>query len=128
MRIVALMLICFALLWADHDDDHHYREHYPMDMDYLDLSHKQHEKVEDIVRHYQKEYRHYNKKKEHTIKALRTLFEAETFDKERAAALIGDLRNEAAQIQATFFDEIHTVLNKNQRRRFSHYMQEWNIE
>ena len=126
MRILALIALLFTLLLADHDD--HRDRHLPMDISFLDLSKQQHEAVEKIVRDYRKAHHRLNKEEAKTREAVRQLFEAEHFDREKFLQLTSALRNEGEKVQADFFEALHDVLTPQQRARFTPYLEEWERE
>jgi len=123
MRFIVLIAMLFSLLAADHDDP---REHHmPMDISYLDLTPRQHESVEKIVRDYRKAHHRLNRLEEQTRESVSRLFEAERFDREKFLELTAALQRENDKVQADFFEALHRVLTPQQRSRFTPYLQEW---
>lgn len=126
MRMILLFILLFTMAIADHD--RHHDDHMPLDISYLNLTHAQHEAVEEVVRDYLKARHRFNRKKEATRVDMAALFSAGKFNHERFAALSGTLHNEADAIQSRFLEALHTLLTPQQRRAFASYMQEWEIE
>ncbi len=126
MRWIVMVLMLFTLLAADHDRERD--EHLPFDISYLGLNETQHEEVERIVRSHREDHRRFKRHKRETREAINRLFTAERFDEARFVELSQALRGDAAAMQARFLGALHNVLTPEQRRRFAHYMEEWEIE
>lgn len=127
---LALLLVA-GFAFGD-DDDHHrrgYEEHHiPKDLSFLELSSEQHRKVKAILYEYKhalKRFRH--EKKEHA-RAMEALFVKETFDTAAYEKESLELDARAVVIQSDFLAKLHAVLNPDQRQRFLHYFDEWDVE
>ena len=127
---LALLLVA-GFAFGD-DDDHHrrgYEEHHiPKDLSFLDLSRDQHEKVKAILYEYKhalKRFRH--EKKEHAW-AMEALFVKDAFDAAAYEKASRELDAKAVAIQADFLAKLHAVLSPDQRQRFLHYFDEWDVE
>lgn len=128
MRSLTLLLLLATLLFAD-SDRHEYKErHLPLDMRYLDLTHKQYDQAETVVRTFKREYKEFHHLKEETRKAVSKLFLADTFDTAEFIRLTSALNRRAAEIQAAFFSQMHAILTPSQKKRFTDYMEEWEVE
>ncbi len=128
MRYAALFLLLATLLFAD-SDKHEYKErHLPLDMRYLELSHKQHDQAKTIVRTFKHQYKEFHHLKKETREAISKLFLDDKFDTAEFIRLTSALNEQGAKIQAEFFSQMHTILTPVQKKRFAEYMEEWEVE
>ena len=133
MKLFTVILLLCTLLFADYDEHEHgeyeYKKHHlPLDMRYLHLDQKQLKEVKDVIKTFRREYRLFHQKKESTQKEISTLFLSEKFDTEKFIRLSTELNRYSAGMQAKFFSRMHKILTTKQRKRFIHYMEEWEVE
>ena len=131
MKYLAILLLLFTLIQADDDRYEHYERdeyHLPLDVSYLNLTKKQHASVRKIVKKYKHEYRELYRLKREARQAVSELFAAESFDTGKFTRINAELEQKAVAIQAEFFSQMHAVLTPKQKKRFSYYMEEWEIE
>ncbi|MDM5270580.1 hypothetical protein PGH07_00115 [Sulfurovum sp. zt1-1] len=127
MKYLWIVLLLFTFLFADdHKEEHHH--YYSKDLTYLNLSHEQQRSIKKVLKEYRKELKMYRELKENTIGSKQKLFEQERFDQNALITLDIKLAQKAAQIEANFLTNIHTILTKEQRKLFIKHIDEWEIE
>ncbi|MDA3945501.1 MAG: Spy/CpxP family protein refolding chaperone [Helicobacteraceae bacterium] len=128
MRLLTLLLLLATLLFADSDKYEYKERHLPLDMHYLELTHKQHDQAKSIVRTFKHEYKEFHHLKKETREAVSKLFLAETFDSAEFIRLTSALNHREAEIQSELFSRMHGILTPSQKKRFVNYMEEWEVE
>lgn len=131
MKYIAIILLLFTLIQADDDRYEHYERdehHLPLDVSYLDLSKEQHKSVRVLVKKYKHEQRELHRLKKEARRSVSELFTAEAFDTGEFMRINAALGQKAVEIQAEFFSQMHALLTPTQKKRFSYYMEEWEIE
>lgn len=128
MKLLYIFLFLVTLVVAD-SDKHEYEEHYfPLDMNYLELSEKQHKQVKKIIKEFRHEYKDFHSKESSVHQKISQLFLEKEFNTEKFIRLSSDLNEQSIQIQAKFFSQMHMLLTPDQKKRFVKYMQEWKVE
>lgn len=106
------------------DDDNRF----PMDLRDLGLTKQQHRMVEEAMKEYQYSYRIYHHQSKKSQEQLNVLFLNPTFDADEFQAKSLEIQRGSIEIRTRLFERIHTILNPEQKRRFVHHLQEWDIE
>lgn len=142
LKILALLCSIFLSmsLMAD-DDDYHkkfkeYKEnyykssssHFYRNLDYLNLSNEQSSKLKEILIKYKVDYKKFYKFKKIKEFELSKFFKDDKFSKENYISIYQEIRNRALEIEVSIFSEIHNILDKEQREKFSHFLEEWRVE
>jgi len=127
MKYLWIVLLLFTFSSADdHKEEHHH--YYSKDLTYLNLGHEQQKSIKKVLKAYRKELKMYRELKEDTIGSKQKLFEQEGFNQNALITLDIKLAQKAAQIEADFLTNIHTILTKEQRKLFIKHIDEWEIE
>ncbi len=126
MKLIIIILLFFSVLLADSDDNNHH--YYSKDLTYLNLTAKQEQKIKKILKDYQKDIKIYKHKKEKITKNKQDIFANETFDEEKLKSINQQINNLATGAEIRFLKQIHQVLSQKQRKEFSKYMDEWDLE
>ncbi len=128
MKLLIILFLLMSPLLAD-DDEHEYKERrLPLDFSYLNLSDHQYKKLVKIVKKFKYERKEFHEEEEDTTKEISELFLSDTFDRDKFVRLTNRLKSLSVEIQADFFEKMHKLLNKNQKKRFIKYMKEWEVE
>ena len=120
--ITTLFLLGLNPLYGDDDN------RFPMDLSDLGLTQKQHRVVESAMREYQLSYRRYHHQNEKVQKELNALFMAQTFDEKSFQSKNLEIQKSSIEIRTQLLKRVHTILNQEQKRRFVHHLEEWEIE
>lgn len=126
MRVVFLFLVAFLLLFADHDKKHD--RHFHKDLTHLELSDEQYQKIKKVLKESKKNLEEFREKKEKTNSATQALFAKDSFDVDKYKNESLELEKQAIETEAQILKEIHEVLNKEQRKKFLDYFEEWKID
>jgi len=128
MRFI-IVLFCVIFAYADHFEfEDEYYEHIPRDLSFLELSKKQKNKIMDLLIEYRKKAKKIQKFENKLAKKLNQKFISDNFSKDDYYNLIIQYKKEKTKIEADFFKQIHTILNKSQRKKFIYFIKEWEIE
>lgn len=129
-RLKILVLLCSLLSFLYCSDEYHEHEkhHIYKNLDYLNLSPTQYEKIKEILIEYKNKYNHFYEKKEKKQLKLQKLIIKDEFDKEKYEKISEEIFKKAIKLEIKTLDKIHKILDKNQRKRFSYYLKEWQVE
>jgi len=132
MKILKLLIILCSLLtffsYADDDYEEHHDNHIHKNLEYLDLNPSQYEQIKEVLISYKYHYHEYYKKRKKKQKKLQKLFKEEKFDTKEYEEISKDIFEEAIELEAKTLKKIHKILNKNQRKKFSKYLKEWQVD
>ncbi len=118
----ALFLIVSVSLYAG--DDHRF----PMDLHDLGLTKQQHKAVEEAMKEYQYSYRRYHHQSRKVQEELNGLFLNTTFDADTYRTKSLEQEKNSIDIRARLLERLHGILTFEQKRRFIHHLEEWDIE
>lgn len=121
-----LLVMTVVVLGAAYGDDAARR--FPMDMDDLGLTPKQHQSVEAAMKEYQQAYRRYHAQSEKIQEELNRLFLSPSFDEDAFRATQMEMARVSADIRTKLFARLHRILTSEQKRRFIRHLEEWEIE
>ena len=128
LALICSLLLSFSLI-ADDDYEHeHKKGHIYKNLDYLDLSKKQHKEIKEILIEHRKDYEKFYKKRQRLQRKLQELLKEERFDKEIYEQISKEIHEDVIELETKTLDNIHSVLSPSQRERFSYYLQEWQVE
>lgn len=122
MKFLIVLFMLFNLSFAD--DDHYYSR----DLSSLHLSKKQEKQVKKILKNYRKEIKSFKNKKEDITEKKQKLFLSDKFDGRNLKRLNEILNKLKTNIENDFLIQMHEVLSKKQKRKFTYYIEEWEIE
>ena len=129
---IVLISLCLINVYADDDyEKEHYKylkHHSYKNLDYLDLSSNQSDKIRHILIESKKAYKLFYKEKVTIESQLRKLLQQKNFDAQSYLDLKQRLSQKALQLEVQKLSKIHAVLTKKQRKKFSYFLQEWEIE
>jgi len=128
MRYILILLVLLTFLISDEEYEHEKEHYYRKDLSYLYLNKSQKSKVKQVLKEYQKELRKYIELKKDIARKKRKLFMQKDFDKDKVKMLTKKLFEFSGKIEANFLNNMHKILNQKQRKKFSRYMHEWEIE
>jgi Spy/CpxP family protein refolding chaperone len=106
------------------DDDHHF----PMDLHDLGLTKPQHHSLEEVMKEYQSSNRRYHHQNKKSQEELNTLFVSSSFDSEAYRTKSLEMEKASIEIRARLLERLHSILTSEQRRRFTHHLEEWDSE
>ncbi len=122
ITIVFLTLVLFA------DSDGYKEMHLPKDLSFLNLNKKQKKIIRKLLQEHRKKLKILHKAEEKWEEDLKKEFAREHFSKENFKKKALRLKKEVIEVEANFFNKIHSILNKKQRKKFIEYIEEWEVE
>lgn len=129
MRALLIIFIFFNTVLADHDDENDLFEfHMPHDMEYINLSKEQKDKIFEILLINNRKLKILHEKKELVEDQMRKIFLEEKFDREKFISMLIELKKESVKIESELLQKIHKVLTPKQRKLFINHIEEWEIE
>ena len=126
LRIFLLLSSLFLFVNAD-DDDHKYKHSYK-NLEYLDLNSSQLEKMKDILIDFKHKYKDFYEYKEDKEDELKDIMKADIFDEKQYLEILNDIKTKASLLEIEKIKNIHTILDEKQRKKFSKYLEEWEVE
>ena len=126
LRIFLLLSSLFLFVNAD-DDDHKYKHSYK-NLEYLDLNSSQLEKMKDILIDFKHKYKDFYEYKDDKEDELKDIMKADIFDEKQYLEILNDIKTKASLLEIEKIKNIHTILDEKQRKKFSKYLEEWEVE
>jgi NADH:ubiquinone oxidoreductase subunit E len=94
----------------------------------LNLNSQQYTLLKDILIDYNEDYKELQKYKHHVKEKIEDLLKENDFNKKEFIALLKDLKYKHLEIEAYKIERIHNILDKKQRKRLAHYIEEWELD
>jgi Spy/CpxP family protein refolding chaperone len=105
------------------EDEHLYKS-----LDFLNLSTVQHYKIKNILIEFKYNYNEFYEFKERREKKLKKIMKNDSFDKRKYIMIKQEILNHAIKLEVNIIEKIHNILDKHQRKKFSKYLEEWEVE
>jgi periplasmic protein CpxP/Spy len=128
MKILKIFLLLSSLFLFLHASDNKHNKYSYRDIDYLDLNSKQIEQVKEVLiesKHKYKEFYEYKKDKENELKDI---IRANIFNEKLYLEILNDLKYKSSFLEVEKMKKIHSILDEKQRKKFSKYFEEWEVE
>jgi Skp family chaperone for outer membrane proteins len=126
LRIFLLLSSLFLFVNAD-DNDHKYKHSYK-NLEYLELNSSQLEKMKDILIDFKHKYKDFYEYKEDKEDELKDIMKADIFNEKQYLEILNDIKTKASLLEIEKIKNIHTILDEKQRKKFSKYLEEWEVE
>lgn len=127
MKILKILILFCSLLFSDSDYEDK-QEHIYRNLDYLNLSNTQYNQIKKILLDAKNEYKIFYTYQVYQEKKLENYFKKDVFNKENYIKEYLELEKKAITIQSGVFSKIHKILSSKQRAKFSHYLEEWELD
>ena len=129
MKILKIFLLLSSLfLFVNADDDDHKYKHSYKNLEYLELNSSQLEKMKDILIDFKHKYKDFYEYKEDKEDELKDIMKADIFDQKQYLEILNDIKTKASLLEIEKIKNIHTILDEKQRKKFSKYLEEWEVE
>lgn len=144
LKILVLLCSIFINLNLSADDDYRHHDkkfeeyknkfynsskhHLYKNFDYLELDKNQKLKLKNILIEYKKVYKEFYKYKNIKEQELAFLLKDENIDVEKYKKIDNEINSYALDLEITNLKNIHNILNKEQKEKFSYYLKEWRVE
>ena len=129
MKILKIFLLLSSLfLFVNADDDDHKYKHSYKNLEYLELNSSQLEKMKDILIDFKHKYKDFYEYKEDKEDELKDIMKADIFNEKQYLEILNDIKTKASLLEIEKIKNIHTILDEKQRKKFSKYLEEWEVE
>ncbi len=129
MKILRIFLLLSSLfLFANADDDDHKYKHSYKNLEYLELNKEQLKQMKDILIDFKHKYKDFYEYKEDKEDELKDIMKADIFDEKQYLEILNDIKTKASLLEIEKIKNIHTILDEKQRKKFSKYLEEWEVE
>jgi Spy/CpxP family protein refolding chaperone len=126
--IVSILIIVVTFAMGEDEEDYEKRFHIPKDLSFLELNSSQKVELKSIIKEQRVTLKKLHQKEELLEASLQKIFVKDSFDKKDFLNRIRNLKGEMAEVESNFFEKIHRILNREQRKKFIKYIEEWEIE
>lgn len=126
--ILCSVLLSFSLSGDDNSHTEYKKNHIYKNLEYLNLNKEQYNSIKKILIDYRKDYKNFYRYKEREEKKLQELMKMDEFDKEKYEDYAKVIYEKSINLEAETLKRIHSVLNTQQREKFSLYLREWRVE
>jgi periplasmic protein CpxP/Spy len=126
LKIFLLLSSLFLFLNAD-DDDHKYKHSYK-NLEFLELNTQQIDNMKEILIDFKHQYKDFNEFKEEKEDRLKDIIKADSFDEKQYLEISNEIKSKASNLEIQRMKKIHTILDEKQRKKFSKYFKEWEVE
>lgn len=124
MKIVLICIMAFSLYASDGKKEHHLSK----DLSYLDLSSQQKEHAKNIIKEYRVALKAFHEFKESMEKQKESLIVSETLKEEDLQRIHQAINDKTNTIENRFLLQMHRLLTPEQRSKFAHNLEEWEVE
>ena len=129
MKIIRILLLLRSLvLFVNADEEDHKYKHSYKNLEYLELNSSQLEKMKDILIDFKHKYKDFYEYKEDKEDELKDIMKADIFDEKQYLEILNDIKTKASLLEIEKIKNIHTILDEKQRKKFSKYLEEWEVE
>jgi len=127
VRFFSLVIFITFTLFAT-SDDYQKEFHFPKDLSFLNLNEEQKTSLKKILQQHRKALKELHEKEEEWEEELKKEFIRVNFSKENFKKKSWELKKSIIELEANFFEQIHAILNAQQRAKFIEYIEEWEVE
>ena len=125
MKLLLIFLLTLSL-YADHDGK---KEHQlSKDLSSLDLSSDQKERAKSLLKQYRVDLKVFREFKETMEDQKERLFMQERLNEEDLQAINQAIHQKAKALESSFLVQMHRLLTPEQRQKFAHNLEEWDVE
>ena len=124
MKIFLIFLLTFSLYASDGKKEHHLSK----DLSSLDLTSEQKEIAKSMIKQYRVEIKTFREFKEKMEDEKERLLTREVLNEEDVQKINESIFQKANAIESRFLVQMHNLLNKEQRKKFAHNLEEWEVE
>ena len=125
MKLLLIFLLMLSL-YADHDGK---KEHQlSKDLSSLDLSSDQKERAKSLLKQYRVDLKVFREFKETMEDQKERLFMQERLNEEDLQAINQAIHQKAKALESSFLVQMHRLLTPEQRQKFAHNLEEWEVE
>lgn len=123
MKILKIFLLLSSLFIFLNASEH--KEHKYKNLEYLDLSKEQIHQFKSVLHKYKNLYEDFHDYEEDQEKRLEEIMENKPFNKGLYIEILNDVKSKSVLLEANQMEEIHQILDDNQRKKFAKYLEDW---
>ncbi|MDZ7818812.1 MAG: hypothetical protein U5K55_09410 [Aliarcobacter sp.] len=127
MKILKIFLLLSSLFLFLNADDDKYKHSYK-NLDYLELNTQQIVKMKEILIDFKHQYKEFYEFKEDQEDKLKDILKDDIFDENLYLKILNEIKLKASLLELQRMKKIHTILDEKQRKKFSKYLKEWEVE
>ena len=128
MKILKIFLLLSSLfLFLNASEDKHNRHSYK-NLEYLDLDSEQIKKIKEVLIESKRKYKDFYEYKQAKEDKLKAIIEDSIFDEKLYLEILNELKVKSSLLEIEKIKEIHSILDEKQRKKFSKYFEEWEVE
>ena len=124
MKLLLIFLLTFSLYASDGKKEHHLSK----DLSSLELSSEQKEIAKGIIKQFRVEIKAFREFKEKMEDEKEALVTREVLNEEDLQKINQANTQKASTIESRFLVQMHTLLTPEQRKKFAHNLEEWEVE
>ncbi|MBP1680948.1 MAG: hypothetical protein H6Q35_1287 [Proteobacteria bacterium] len=124
MKLLLIFVLAFSLYASDGKKEHHLSK----DLSSLELTSEQKEIAKSFIKQYRVEIKAFREFKEKMEDEKERLLTREVLNEEDLHKINEAISQKANAIESRFLVQMHNLLNKEQRKKFAHNLEEWEVE
>ena len=124
MKLLLLFCLVLSLYASDSKKEHHLSK----DLSYLELTSDQKDIVKSMVKQYRTEIKAFREFKEKMEDEKERLLIQEVLHEQELQKINEAIFQKANAIESHFLMQMHNVLTKEQRKKFAHNLEDWEVE
>lgn len=124
MKVFLIVLLALSLYASDGKKEHHLSK----DLSSLELTLEQKEIAKSFIKQYRVEIKAFREFKEKMEDEKERLLTREVLNEEDLQKINEAISQKANAIESRFLVQMHNLLNKEQRKKFAHNLEEWEVE
>jgi periplasmic protein CpxP/Spy len=129
MKILKIFLLLGSLfLFVNADNNDHWYRHSYKNLDYLELNNEQTAKMKEILIEFKEQYKEFYEFKEKQEDRLRDILKDDILNEKEYLTILNEIKSKASLLEVQKMKNIHNILNEKQRKKFSKYFKEWEVE
>ena len=128
MKILKILLLLTSLFLFSHASDDKHNKYSHKNLEYLDLNSQQIEKIKEVLIESKRKYKDFYEYKQEKEDKLRDIIVSDIFNEKLYLEVLNDFKIKASLLEIEKMKKIHAILDEKQRKKFSEYLEEWEVE
>ena len=124
MKVFLIVLLAFSLYASDSKKEHHLSK----DLSSLELTSEQKEVAKGIIKQFRVDIKAFREFKEKMENEKESLVMREVLNEDDLQKINQAISQKASAIESRFLVQMHTLLTPEQRQKFAHNLEEWEVE
>jgi Spy/CpxP family protein refolding chaperone len=124
MKLLLIFLLALSLYASDGKKEHQLSK----DLSYLELTSEQKEIAKGILKQFRVDIKAFREYKEKMEDQKETLLTHEVLNEDDLQKINQAISQKASTIESRFLVQMHNLLTPEQRKKFAHNLEEWEVE